>query len=61
MNLYEIRRPSAVPSLPALRHRLRASNSREDLAGFDTLRCLTCQTTITEFAPPASEAGRSIN
>jgi hypothetical protein len=33
---------------------MQASKSREDLADFDTFRCLTCQTTINErrSAPP---------
>lgn len=30
---------------------MQAGKSREDMPDFDTFRCLTCQTTITEALP----------
>jgi hypothetical protein len=49
---------SAAPARPPVRHcpvcgvAMLASKSRDNLAEFDTFRCLNCDTIISKPAPP---------
>ena len=45
------RRRPPIRHCPLCRIAMQAGKSREDMPDFDTFRCLTCQTTITEALP----------
>ena len=45
-------RPPSIRHCPLCGVAMQASKSRENLADFDTFRCLTCQTMISEKPRP---------